>query len=359
MPGKIEDYAVIGNCETMALVCHDGSIDWLGLPRFDSPPCFAALLGEPKHGRWLIAPRAKSATVTRQYRDSTMILETEFNTRTGRVRVSDFMTGSLHNAGIIRIVTGLEGKVIMRTEMVVRFDYGSIVPWVRRLDDGRLQMTAGPDRLLLDTDVDVRGENMKTVGEFTIHAREKKAFVLTWTPSFHELPERTDPYKSHKRIEKVWSRWAKTYKPRSKYSPAVLRSLLTLKALTHWETGGIVAAATTSLPEQLGGQRNWDYRYCWLRDATFTLYALIETVTSRRRKPGGVGWSGSGRESGRVADIVWRGRRAAGRGIRGAVVAWLSGRSAGAGRQRCVRSRYSSTSTEKYWTRFMSRAAPD
>ncbi len=193
----------------MALVCNDGSIDWLGLPRFDSPACFAALLGDPKHGRWLIAPRAKSATVTRQYRDSTMILETVFKTRTGRVRVSDFMTGSLHNAGIIRIVTGLEGKVVMRTEMVVRFDYGSIVPWVRRLDDGRLQMTAGPDRLLLDTDVELRGENMKTVGEFEIHVGKKKAFVLTWTPSFHDLPDRTDPYKSHKRIEKVWSYWGK------------------------------------------------------------------------------------------------------------------------------------------------------
>jgi GH15 family glucan-1,4-alpha-glucosidase len=277
MPGKIEDYAVIGNCETMALVCNDGSIDWLGLPRFDSPACFAALLGGPEHGRWLIAPKAKNATVTRRYRDSTMILETVFTTRTGRVRVSDFMTGSLHSAGIIRIVTGLEGKVVMRTEIVARFDYGAIVPWVRRLEDGRLQMIAGPDRLLIDTEVELRGENMKTVGEFTVRAREKKAFVLTWTPSFHELPDRMDPHKSHKRIEKAWSHWAKTYKPKSKYGPAVLRSLLTLKALTHWETGGIVAAATTSLPEQLGGQRNWDYRYCWLRDATFTLYALIET----------------------------------------------------------------------------------
>jgi GH15 family glucan-1,4-alpha-glucosidase len=278
MPGNIEDYAVIGNCETMALVGRDGSIDWLGLPRFDSPACFAALLGEPQHGRWLIAPRAKTATVKRQYRDSTLILETVFKTRTGRVRVTDFMTGSRHSAGVFRIVTGLEGTVRMRTELVVRFDYGSIVPWVRRLDgDGRLQMTAGPDRLLLDTDVELRGENMRTVGEFDIKARQQKTFALTWSPSFRDVPERPDPVSAFKRVEEVWSSWAKTFVPSSKYGPDVMRSLLVLKALTHWETGGIVAAATTSLPEQLGGERNWDYRYCWLRDATFTLYALIET----------------------------------------------------------------------------------
>jgi GH15 family glucan-1,4-alpha-glucosidase len=274
MATRIEDYAVIGNCETMALVARDGSIDWLCTPRFDSAACFAALLGDSRHGRWLITPVGKITAVRRQYRGHTLILETVFATAEGEVAVIDFMARRSGVSDLLRIVRGRRGTVPMRTELVVRFEYGSVVPWVSRQDDGRLQLTAGPDRLLLDTNVALHGEDMRTVGEFAVAAGEEYTFALSWTPSFRALPEPLRPAESLVEIESFWSKWTATFKPMGEWSDAVLRSLLTLKALAHWETGGIIAAGTTSLPERVHGARNWDYRFCWLRDTTFTLYAL-------------------------------------------------------------------------------------
>jgi GH15 family glucan-1,4-alpha-glucosidase len=275
MPSRIEDYAVIGNCETMALVGLDGSMDWLGLPRFDSPACLAALLGSTENGRWLIAPSDTDARAKRRYLGDTLILETTFETATGIVCVVDFLSRRGAVSDVVRLVRGISGSVAMRIELIVRFDYGLAVPWVTQRDDGRLQMIAGPDRLLLDTSVSLRGEDMRTVGEFEVEAGQEVGFVLTWTPSYKADPEPVSATKALKEVESFWSDWAATFKPAGEWSDAVLRSLLTLKALSHWETGGIVAAATTSLPERLGGSRNWDYRFCWLRDATFTLYALM------------------------------------------------------------------------------------
>ena len=275
MPNRIEDYAVIGNCETLALVGRDGSIDWLGLPRFDSAACFCALLGEPKHGRWLIAPAAGDARITRRYRGDTLILETVFRTGRGAVRLLDFMGKREGSCDVVRLVKGLHGEVAMRMELVVRFGYGAIVPWVSRNEDGRLQFIAGPDRLLLDTAAPTRGEDFRTIGEFTVGAGQEVSFVLNWSPSYRALPAPLSGASALERVESFWSDWAAPFTPPRPWREAVLRSALTLKALAHWETGGIVAAGTTSLPEKLGGTRNWDYRYCWLRDATFTLYALI------------------------------------------------------------------------------------
>jgi GH15 family glucan-1,4-alpha-glucosidase len=275
MPSRIEDYAIIGNCETVALVGRDGSIDWLGLPRFDSAACFSALLGTAHHGRWLIAPVEKETRIARRYRGDTLILETDFETEEGAVSVIDFIARREGVSDVVRLVRGRHGKVSMRTELVVRFDYGSVMPWVSRQDDGRLQFTAGPDRLLLDTKVAVRGEDWRTVGAFDVGAGEEIGFVLSWTPSFRSAPEPLDGAVALRQVEAFWQGWKTPYKPPSEWSEAVLRSLVTLKGLAHWETGGIVAAGTTSLPEKLGGPRNWDYRFCWLRDATFTLYALI------------------------------------------------------------------------------------
>ena len=275
MPCRIEDYAIIGNCETIALVGRDGSIDWLGLPRFDSAACFAALLGEPKHGRWLIAPADASAAVTRSYCGDTLILETVFRTDAGTVRITDFMLRRERGSEVVRIVAGLEGEVAMRMELTVRFDYGSIVPWVSQQGDGRLQFIAGPDRLLLNSAVATHGEDRRTVADFTIAAGEDVCFSLTWSPSYCEALQATPAAETLQRVKAEWSNWAATFCGCSEWNDAVMRSLLTLKSLTHWETGGIVAAATTSLPEQIGGERNWDYRFCWLRDSTFTLLALI------------------------------------------------------------------------------------
>ncbi len=274
MPCRIEDYAIIGNCETIALVGRDGSIDWLGLPRFDSAACFSALLGEPKHGRWLVAPADASASVTRSYCSDTLILETEFRTRTGAVRLTDFMVRRDGAADLVRIVTGIEGAVPMRMELVVRFDYGAVVPWASE-EDGRLQLVAGPDRLILDSSVATYAEDFRTLADFTIAAGEERHFSLNWSPSYRQPPEPAPCAETLQRVKTEWIEWTGTFKARSEWSEAVLRSLLTLKSLAHWETGGIVAAGTTSLPEQLGGERNWDYRYCWLRNSTFTLVALI------------------------------------------------------------------------------------
>jgi GH15 family glucan-1,4-alpha-glucosidase len=275
MPSPIEDYAIIGNSETAALVARDGSIDWLCLPRFDSAACFAALLGTPDHGRWLIAPAEDGARVSRTYRDHTLILETTFETPDGAVCVIDFMARRDGVSDLVRIVKGLRGAVAMRTELIARFEYGSIIPWVVAQEDGRLQFTAGPDRLLLETSVELRGEHMKTIGEFTVMAGQDVGFKLSWTPSYHAAPASFDCAAALVQVEAFWTDWISSFKPSGEWSDAVLRSLLTLKTFAHWETGGIVAAATTSLPEKLGGTRNWDYRLCWLRDATFTLYALI------------------------------------------------------------------------------------
>ena len=274
-PNRIEDYAIIGNCESAALVGCDGSIDWLGLPRFDSAACFAALLGDPQHGRWLIAPIGAATRVTRRYRGNTLILETVFETSDGAVCVIDFMSRRDRVSDLVRLVKGISGTVSMRTELIVRFDYGSMVPWVSRENDGRLQFAAGPDRVLLDTTVGLRGENMRTVGEFDVVAGQEVAFSFSWVPSYHSRPAVLRAADALAQAEAFWSAWISTAQSPTEWSEAVLRSLLTLKSLVHRETGGIVAAVTTSLPEKLGGSRNWDYRYCWLRDATFTLYALI------------------------------------------------------------------------------------
>jgi GH15 family glucan-1,4-alpha-glucosidase len=274
---RIEDYALIGNCETCALVGRDGSIDWLGLPRYDSPACFAALLGTPENGRWQIGPTDPGATSTRQYRGDTLILETTFSTTTGVAVVIDFLTRRNGATDLVRLVNGLHGTVAMRSDLIVRFDYGAVVPWVSRRPNGFLQLVAGPDRLVMDASVEVHGEDMHTVAAFDIAAGQAITFVLTWSPSFQPLPVRLDPVAALANVEAFWRDWATSFKAGGEWNGAVLRSLLTLKALAHFQTGGIIAAATTSLPEQIGGSRNWDYRYCWLRDATLTLYALMQS----------------------------------------------------------------------------------
>lgn len=275
MPSRIEDLALIGNNETVALVGRDGSIDWMGMPRFDSPACFAALLGTPEHGRWSLCPVATEPRVTRRYRGDTMVLETVFETDTGAVAVIDFMARRDGASDLVRIVRGLRGEVAMQTELVVRFDHGAIVPWVSRQDDGRLNFTAGPDRLTLQTDIALHGENLKTVGAFTLAAGDQACFVLSGSPSFRAMPALLDANVALAETEGFWTQWSQKLRVSDAHADATRRSLLTLKALAHRETGGIVAAATTSLPEQIGGPRNWDYRLCWLRDATFTIYALL------------------------------------------------------------------------------------
>jgi GH15 family glucan-1,4-alpha-glucosidase len=277
MAGRIEDYAVIGNCETAALVCRNGSIDWLCLPRFDSAACFAALLGDESHGRWLISPVQADFKSSRRYRDSSLILETTYETSTGAVMVTDFMSRRDGVCNLLRRVTGLRGKVAMCSELCVRFDFGSIIPWVSQMDDGRLKFVAGPDRILLQSSVKFVNKDMRSRAEFLIAEGESHDFVLGWSNSFREIPAPFDVGTMLGTVEAGWKNWASRFGGAGEWSDIVLRSLITLKALTHFETGGIVAAATTSLPEQLGGNRNWDYRYCWLRDATLTLYALMES----------------------------------------------------------------------------------
>ena len=275
MTRPIEDYALIGNQETVALVARDGSIDWMGMPRFDSPPCFAALLGTPEHGRWRVAPASDAVQVTRNYRDGSTVLETHFATPGGEVVVTDFMSRRDGVCDLMRVVRGVRGHVAMRTELVVRFDYGAVVPWVSRQDDGRLHFTAGPDRLTLATTVELRGEDMRTIGDFEVGPGDEVAFTLTWQPSWRDDLPAPDAADALEQVVSQWEAWSAKLPQGDEISEAVRRSLVTLKALAHWETGGIVAAATTSLPEKIGGTRNWDYRFCWLRDATFTLYALL------------------------------------------------------------------------------------
>jgi GH15 family glucan-1,4-alpha-glucosidase len=275
MPLRIEDYALIGDCETAALVGRDGSIDWLCWPRFDSGACFAALLGGPEHGRWLLAPEDPNAGVARRYLPGTLVLETEFTTADGTVAVIDFMPPRSKVSDLIRIVVGRRGRVAMRTELILRFDYGSIVPWMSRLEDGALRGVAGPDMVVLHTPVRTHGENLTTRGAFTVAAGERVPFMLTYAPSHLPAPGVIDAEAVLAETEAHWREWSGRCAPAGPWSEAVSRSLVTLKALTYAPTGGIVAAPTTSLPEQLGGPRNWDYRLCWLRDSTLTLLALM------------------------------------------------------------------------------------
>jgi len=270
----IENYALVGDCHTAALVGSDGSIDWLCLPRFDSGACFAALLGGPEHGRWLLAPVTRPRGIRRRYRGDSLVLETEFDTEEGCVRVIDFMPLSSERWDIVRIVEGLSGRVSLRMELRVRFDYGSIVPWVHR-SGGVLLLTAGPDTLELASSVAVEGENMQSVAEFSVSAGERESFVLNYRPSHVDTQAAIDAEHALTETTGLWHEWSGRCTYRGQWRDAVLRSLITLKALTYKPTGGLIAAPTTSLPERPGGVRNWDYRYCWLRDATFTLNALL------------------------------------------------------------------------------------
>jgi GH15 family glucan-1,4-alpha-glucosidase len=271
----IEDYGLVGDCETAALVSKDGSIDWLCWPRFDSGACFAALLGDSNNGRWLIAPAQGSPRTTRRYRPNTLILETSFVTADGEAMVVDFMPLRGRVSHLVRLVVGKRGTVSMTTELIIRFDYGASVPWVKRTDAGDLLAISGPDMLVLRTPVELRGERMTTVGDFTVAAGETVPFVLTYCPSHLPMPERIDAQDALRKTQSFWEDWANAHQSGGAYADAVSRSLITLKALTYDPTGGIVAAPTTSLPEQIGGPRNWDYRFCWLRDATLTLLAFM------------------------------------------------------------------------------------
>jgi GH15 family glucan-1,4-alpha-glucosidase len=271
---RIEDYGMIGDLQTAALVGRDGSIDWACFPRFDSGACFAALLGTPEHGRWSVAPRTDFWETGRRYRPNTLVLETDWETETGAVRLIDFMPPRGKAPDIVRIVEGLRGEVEMASELVIRFDYGSIVPWVRRVDDGRIAV-AGPDGLSFRTPVPHRGENLRTIGEFKARQGTRVPFVLTWYPSNERPPPRIDPEQALEDTIDFWNDWAEGCHYDGKWREDVLHSLVVLKALTYAPTGGMVAAPTTSLPEKIGGERNWDYRYCWLRDATLTLLAFL------------------------------------------------------------------------------------
>jgi GH15 family glucan-1,4-alpha-glucosidase len=274
---RIEDYGLIGDLQTAALVGRNGSIDWLCFPRFDSGACFSALLGNEWDGRWLLAPDCEVERVERRYRDGTLVHELDFHCATGSVRVIDFMPPRGKDPDVVRIVEGLEGSVPMRLELVIRFEYGSIVPWVRRVDEETRVAIAGPDALSLRTPVPMRGENLRTIANFTVEAGERKPFVLTWYRSHHEIPEPITPDHALEDTCSFWREWLVNCEYQGRWEDAVTRSLMVLKALTYEPTGGIVAAATTSLPERIGGVRNWDYRYCWLRDATFALDALLES----------------------------------------------------------------------------------
>ena len=275
MSEPIESYGLIGDCETAALVSRSGSIDWLCLPRFDSGACFAALLGGPEHGRWLIEPIDRPSRVSRRYRGDTLILETHMEVAGGAVTLIDFMPPRERLSNVVRLVRGERGRVRMRTELVLRFDYGRSVPWVTRLPDGGLQAIAGPDLVVLHSTVPVTGRNLTTVAEFEVAAGETAAFELSHGPSHHSPPDAVDPESALRATEQFWTEWSARNCSSGEWSGLVMRSLITLKALTYAPTGGIVAAPTTSLPEWLGGSRNWDYRFCWLRDATFTLLALM------------------------------------------------------------------------------------
>ncbi len=274
MPLPIEDYALIGNTRTAALVGRNGSIDWLCLPRFDAPACFCALLGTPDHGRWQIAPTEPVRHSRRSYREGTLVLDTEIETESGAVRITDFMPLWEGRYDLVRLVQGLRGRVPMRAEITIRFDYGRSVPWVKRVSGGIVAL-AGPDALELRSQIPHEGDDYVTRADFEVAAGQSHSFALTYFPSERAPPLPIDPYAACDLTQRWWRDWSGRSTYSGRYASAVERSLITLKALTYAPTGGIVAAPTTSLPECLGGSRNWDYRYCWLRDATFTLYALL------------------------------------------------------------------------------------
>jgi GH15 family glucan-1,4-alpha-glucosidase len=277
LSSRIEDYGLIGDCETAALVGRDGSIDWLCWPAFDSDACFSALLGTDKHGRWRIAPADQVLKTSRRYRGDTLILETRFETKSGVIDLIDFMPPRGNASDIVRLVCGVSGRVKLRMELVIRFGFGTDIPWVKKTGDGDLLAICGPDMAVLRTPVETRGEDLTTVADFEVGEGETLPFVLTYGPSHLPVPEAIDPADALQDTEAFWTEWSGrcTYKGDSR--DLVMRSLITLKALTYGPTGGIVAAPTTSLPEKLGGARNWDYRFCWLRDATFTLLALMNS----------------------------------------------------------------------------------
>ena len=278
MPLRIEDYGLIGDCETAALVGRDGSIDWLCWPAFDSDACFAAILGDARNGRWLIAPAAKVTKSSRHYWDNTLILETRFETADGIVALVDFMPPRGTASDVVRLVRGVKGRVKMRMELVIRFGLGADIPWVRRTEDRSAVLAiCGHDMTVLRTPVETRGENMTTVADFVVSEGETVPFVLTYGPSHLAVPEPINPAVALDETEAFWIDWSSQCNHEGEHRALVVRSLITLKALTYDPTGGIVAAPTTSLPEKLGGERNWDYRFCWLRDATFTLLALMNS----------------------------------------------------------------------------------
>ena len=271
---KIEDYALIGDTHTAALISRQGSLDWLCLPRFDSPACFAALLGTPEHGRWLITPHEDNTTIRRRYRGDTLVLETLFETSTGTAMLIDFMPPRDRDINVVRIVVGVKGTVRMKIDLTLRFDYGSIVPWVshqRRF----LKAVAGPDAVYLETELELQGVGFSTVADFTVTEGQDIPFTLTWRASHDSPPRPLITERALSQTELWWRKWSQRCTYQGSWRNHVIRSLITLKALTYAPTGGIVAAPTTSLPELLGGVRNWDYRYCWIRDATFTLYSLL------------------------------------------------------------------------------------
>ncbi|MCG2672558.1 glycoside hydrolase family 15 protein [Bradyrhizobium sp. GCM10023182] len=276
MSQKIENYALIGDCETAALVGRNGSIDWLCWPAFDSDACFAAILGTHKNGRWLVAPSEDVTSISRRYLGNTLILETRFETGSGTVALVDFMPPRGKASDIVRLVRGVKGTVKMRMELVIRFGFGVDIPWVRRIDHSLLAV-AGQDMTVLRTPVETRGEDLTTVSDFEVRDGETVPFVLTYGPSHLDPPESIDPDIALRETEKFWKEWSSRSTHDGEYRDLIMRSLITLKALTFGPTGGIVAAPTTSLPEKLGGARNWDYRFCWLRDATFTLLALMNS----------------------------------------------------------------------------------
>jgi GH15 family glucan-1,4-alpha-glucosidase len=277
LPSRIEDYGLIGDCETAALVDRGGSIDWLCWPSFDSEACFAALLGTEQHGRWLIAPVAEITRCSRRYRGDSLILETRLETKDGAVTLIDFMPPRGVASDIVRLVRGERGRVKLRMELIIRFGFGIDIPWVKRTEDGALLAICGPDMVVLRTKVETRGEDMTTVANFVVDAGETIPLVLTYGPSHLPIPAPIDPEQALCDTEQFWSEWSGRCSYQGLSRDMVMRSLITLKALTYAPTGGIVAAPTTSLPEKLGGSRNWDYRYCWLRDATFTLLALMNS----------------------------------------------------------------------------------
>src|SRR5690625_407150 len=271
---RIEDYGLVGDLQTAALIGVDGAIDWLCMPRFDSGACFAALLGDDDAGSWRIAPAGATECTSRRYRDDTLILETDWETEQGAIRVIDFMPPRGEAADIVRIVEGRRGRVTVESALKIRFDYGSVVPWVRH-HSGQFEAVAGPDAVWLRTPVELTGHDRGTYASFEVADGDRVPFVLTYRPSHEPAPRHVEPEKALRDTESFWEDWIDHADVPDRWAEPVRRSLITLRALTYAPTGGLLAAATTSLPEQLGGPRNWDYRYCWLRDSTFTLRALV------------------------------------------------------------------------------------